>query len=85
MKRETCECQKIRIFLTIIVVCSFIFMACDRVEANSENQDITEMILYVRGTGQGTFFNDLKIGVGNIWEEEYVDGNGESKKGITCG
>jgi hypothetical protein len=28
---------------------------------------------------------DLKIGAGNIWEEEYVDATGAKKKGPTAG
>jgi hypothetical protein len=33
---------------------------------------------------QGTF-GDVRIGVGNIWEEEYTDDAGKKQKGLTAG
>ncbi len=83
MKKD--NIKEIRICLNIIAVFSFILMACDRVEGNSENQALTEMTSYIPKNTQGTFFEDIRIAVGNIWQEEYIADNGELQQGITCG
>ncbi len=84
-KEKLINAKEIKIFLILMAICFFIFIACNRVEGNPDNQASAEMLSYVPKNGKGTFFNNLDIGVGNIWEEDYIDNNGEPKKGITCG
>ncbi len=79
--------KEIRFFLKIITIaiCFFVFVSCNTVEGKPKNRASTETISFISKNTQGTFFNDLKIGVGNFWEEEYTDDNGKTQKGITCG
>lgn len=39
----------------------------------------------IRSNTQAQFGNDLRVGSGNFWEEEYTDVKGKKVKGITAG
>ncbi len=50
-----------------------------------ESQKIDEGLYFVEASTQLTFDNNLRIGAGNIWEDEYSDEKGETARRITAG
>jgi hypothetical protein len=48
-----------------------------------QTQQATEHFIY--DTTQSQFGSDLRVGTGNIWEEEYIDEDGTSTTGLTAG
>jgi hypothetical protein len=54
-------------------------------DPTNESQNSDGEFYFVSDSAQLTVDNTLRIGAGNIWEEEYTDKNGEIVQGITAG
>jgi hypothetical protein len=57
----------------------------DRMSSTTEAQHDRGTRQFIVNTGQAQFGDDLRVGAGNIWEEEYLDEAGHSARGLTGG
>jgi hypothetical protein len=54
-------------------------------KSTTEAQDNQGTRQFITNTAQAQFGDSLRVGAGNIWEADYVDETGASRKGLTGG